>query len=151
MIVDILFHAYTSRYVALGNTEIRKHPGVLGNNWTKYNYNVLCLHRFFKVWIGMYHWNGDWFVCLPHPKHKSAIRIPRMKRLTGTHHYTALVLLALLQGSLFARKPSLRCFRMLSYLGSDDVLYDESRLSSHSGQEMMSVRFYCDMFYLLSM
>ena len=149
MIVDVLFNAYTSRYVAVGNTEIRNTQAIWETTELSTTTTSFVCTVFFKVWIGKVplKWR---LICLftSYPKHKSAIRIPRMKRLTGTHHYTALVLLALLQGSLFARKPSLRCFRMPFHILEVMMsLFDESRNDER-------FLFFCDMFnmfYLLSM
>lgn len=150
MIVDVLFNAYTSRYVAVGNTEIRNTQAFWETTELSTTTTSFVCTVFFKVWIGKVplKWR---LICLftSYPKHKSAIRIPRMKRLTGTHHYTALVLLALLQGSLFARKPSLmRCFRMPFHILEVMMsLFDESRNDER-------FLFFCDMFnmfYLLSM
>ena len=141
MIVDVLFDAYTSRYVAVGNTEIRNTQAFWETTELGKQTNQSPFQRY-----------------LPNPYLEKPVQtkdvvvvlqIPRMKRLTGTHHYTALVLLALLQGSLFARKPSLmRCFRMPFHILEVMMsLFDESRNDER-------FVFFCDIFnvfYLLSM
>lgn len=66
MIVDILFNAYTSRYVAVGNTEIRNTQAFWETTELSTTTTSFVCTVFSRYGLGRYRWNGDWFVCLPH-------------------------------------------------------------------------------------
>lgn len=81
MIVDVLFNAYTSRYVAVGNTEIRNTQAFWETTELSTTTTSFVCAVFSRYGLGRYLWNGDWFdlICLftSYPKHKSAIQKPQ--------------------------------------------------------------------------